>query len=92
MDMLYDSLVVDMVVYDMQVWCGCVLFGRPFGVHDFRDHVCKSMYAMVYMDMDLHYNNNIGMWNISNDRVQTNKLFKSIKQLKGTLYSCLGSK
>jgi len=62
MHMVCDILVVDMIVYDMQVWCGCVLFGSPFGVHDYGDHVCKSMYAMVCMNMDelLIFIRNIG--------------------------------
>ena len=35
MDIVYDILVVDMVVYDMQVWCVCVcifVFGSPYEV------------------------------------------------------------
>ena len=26
MNMMYDVLIVDIIVYDMQVWCSCVLF------------------------------------------------------------------
>ena len=27
--MVYDTLVVDMIVYDMQVWCGYVVYEVP---------------------------------------------------------------
>ena len=54
--MVHDILVVDMVVCNMQVWCGCALSKAPL---NFKNHDCNSMYghgfcmyAMVCMDMD----------------------------------------
>ena len=57
---VYDILIVDMVVYDMQVWCGCILFEVPLKFTcDIRKRVCITMYghgfcmyAMVCMNMD----------------------------------------
>ena len=42
MHMVYDILVVDMVVYDMQMWYGCVLFDV------LKSYICKCiLYAWV---------------------------------------------
>ena len=56
MHMVYGILVVDMIVCDMQLWCGCVLFEVFL---NFKNHVCNNMYghnfcvyAMIFMDMD----------------------------------------
>ena len=42
---MYDILVVDMVVCDMQVWCGCVLFE----VHE-SSWLLGTVFAIVFMD------------------------------------------
>ena len=47
MHMVYDILVVDTIVYDMQVWCGCVLFEVPLKLMTSR-----IVFAIVCMDMD----------------------------------------
>ena len=54
--MVYDILVVDMVVYDTQVWCGYVLF--KFRLKFMTSRIVFAivcMNAMVWMDMDYFY-------------------------------------
>ena len=69
--------VVDMIVNDMQVWCGCVLFELPM-----KCMTSWPMFAIVCMDMvDFLLKMNVDsiicvcMGNISNGRVQTNRSF-----------------
>ena len=45
--MMYDTLVTGMIVYDMQVWCSCVLSEVPP-----KFMASQMVIAMACMDMD----------------------------------------
>ena len=47
MHMMYDTLVTGMIVYDMQVWCSCVLSEVPP-----KFMASQMVIAMACMDMD----------------------------------------
>ena len=47
MHMVNNTLVVDMVVYDMQVWCGYFLFEVPM-----KFMTLGTVFALVYVDMN----------------------------------------
>ena len=52
--MVYDILVVDMIVYDMQMWCGYVLSKVPLKFMTSRTvfAMCVCVCVMICMDMD----------------------------------------
>jgi hypothetical protein len=50
MHVVFDNFIVDMVMYDMQVWCGYVLSKVPM-----KFMTSRIVFAMVFMDMNYIY-------------------------------------
>ena len=48
MHVVFDILVVDLVVYDMQGWYGCVLFVVPLKFMTSGSVFCNNMYEHVF--------------------------------------------
>lgn len=73
--MVYNISIVEMVVYDMQMQCGCALF-VPM-----KFMALATTFAIVCMNINYFLITIycIGMGSVSNHRVQTSMLFQRIK-------------